>query len=180
MTTGGYFVYDPDHEPVTWTAEERARGQFWGVQTIESFHTYGTPDVLDGVAMHDLVQYEILPVRQRPRTRPSGCPSRPADRHLLAEARARLTVEVATRLRALGHAVTVHLAARMVRDRDAPGRAARRDGAGGDRRRLRDRRRRDTAGSARSPPRSSSCRSSTSIPTGRDRSGSPATRRATR
>ena len=24
---------------------ERARGQFWGVQTIESFHTYGTPDI---------------------------------------------------------------------------------------------------------------------------------------
>jgi len=20
-------------------------GQFWGVQTIESFHTYGTPDI---------------------------------------------------------------------------------------------------------------------------------------
>ena len=45
VTTGGYFVYDPDYEPVVWTAEERARGQFWGVQTIESFHTYGTPDV---------------------------------------------------------------------------------------------------------------------------------------
>ena len=45
MTTGGYFVFDPDYEPVTWTAAERARGQFWGVQTIESFHTYGTPDV---------------------------------------------------------------------------------------------------------------------------------------
>jgi catechol 2,3-dioxygenase len=45
VTTGGYFVYDPDFEPVTWTAEERARGQFWGVKTIESFHTYGTPDV---------------------------------------------------------------------------------------------------------------------------------------
>ena len=45
VTTGGYFVYDPDFEPVTWTAEERARGQYWGVQTIESFHTYGTPDV---------------------------------------------------------------------------------------------------------------------------------------
>jgi len=45
VTTGGYFVYDPDHEPVTWSAAERARGQFWGVQTVESFHTYGTPDV---------------------------------------------------------------------------------------------------------------------------------------
>jgi len=45
VTTGGYFVYDPDQEPVTWSAAERARGQFWGVQTVESFHTYGTPDV---------------------------------------------------------------------------------------------------------------------------------------
>jgi len=45
VTTGGYFVYDPDFEPIVWTAEERARGQFWGVKTIESFHTYGTPDV---------------------------------------------------------------------------------------------------------------------------------------
>ena len=45
VTTGGYFVYDPDREPVTWSAAERARGQFWGVKTVESFHTYGTPDV---------------------------------------------------------------------------------------------------------------------------------------
>ena len=45
MTTGGYFVYDPDFEPTIWTREERARGQFWGVQTIESFHTYGTPPI---------------------------------------------------------------------------------------------------------------------------------------
>ena len=43
VTTGGYFVYDPDHEPVIWTEAERARGQFWGVRTVESFHYYGTP-----------------------------------------------------------------------------------------------------------------------------------------
>jgi catechol 2,3-dioxygenase len=45
VTTGGYFVFDPDFEPIVWTQGERAHGQFWGVQTIESFHTYGTPDV---------------------------------------------------------------------------------------------------------------------------------------
>ena len=45
VTTGGYFVYDPDFEPIVWTELERGRGQFWGVQTIESFHTYGTPDI---------------------------------------------------------------------------------------------------------------------------------------
>jgi catechol 2,3-dioxygenase len=43
VTTGGYLVYDPDPEPTAWTEAERARGQAWGVQTVESFHTYGTP-----------------------------------------------------------------------------------------------------------------------------------------
>ena len=40
-----HFVFDPDYEPVVWTQAERARGQAWGVKTIESFHTYGTPDI---------------------------------------------------------------------------------------------------------------------------------------
>jgi catechol 2,3-dioxygenase len=43
VTTGGYFVYDPDFEPIVWSEAERARGQAWGVKTVESFHTYGTP-----------------------------------------------------------------------------------------------------------------------------------------
>jgi len=43
VTSGGYFVYDPEHEPTTWTPAERARGQAWGVPTVESFHYYGTP-----------------------------------------------------------------------------------------------------------------------------------------
>ena len=47
VTTGGYFVYDPDYEPVVWSETERARGQAWGVKTVESFHTYGTPVVVD-------------------------------------------------------------------------------------------------------------------------------------
>ena len=45
VTTGTHFIYDPEYEPVTWTQAERARGQAWGVKTIETFHTYGTPDV---------------------------------------------------------------------------------------------------------------------------------------
>jgi catechol 2,3-dioxygenase len=45
VTTGGYFVYDPDPEPVVWSEAERARGQAWGVETVSSFHTYGTPGV---------------------------------------------------------------------------------------------------------------------------------------
>jgi catechol 2,3-dioxygenase len=43
VTTGGYLVYAPDHEPTVWTEAERAKGQAWGVKTVESFHTYGTP-----------------------------------------------------------------------------------------------------------------------------------------
>jgi len=43
VTTGGYFVYDPDPEPTVWSEAERAKGQAWGVKTVESFHTYGTP-----------------------------------------------------------------------------------------------------------------------------------------
>jgi catechol 2,3 dioxygenase len=45
VTTGTHFIYDPDYEPIRWTEAERARGQAWGVKTIETFHTYGTPDV---------------------------------------------------------------------------------------------------------------------------------------
>ena len=28
-----------------WTEEERKKGQAWGLKTIESFHTHGTPPV---------------------------------------------------------------------------------------------------------------------------------------
>ena len=47
ITSGGYFVYDPDQEPVLWTQAERARGQAWEVKTVESFHYYGTPPAHD-------------------------------------------------------------------------------------------------------------------------------------
>jgi catechol 2,3-dioxygenase len=45
VTTGGRLVYDPDEPAVVWTQAERAKGQAWGVKTIEAFHTYGTPPV---------------------------------------------------------------------------------------------------------------------------------------
>jgi catechol 2,3-dioxygenase len=45
VTTGGRFVYAPDEPTVVWTEAERAKGQAWGVKTIEAFHTYGTPPV---------------------------------------------------------------------------------------------------------------------------------------
>jgi catechol 2,3-dioxygenase len=31
-----------------WTEEERKKGQAWGLKTIESFHTHGTPPVRTG------------------------------------------------------------------------------------------------------------------------------------
>jgi catechol 2,3-dioxygenase len=43
VTTGGRFVYAPDEPCVVWTEAERRKGQAWGVKTVESFHTYGTP-----------------------------------------------------------------------------------------------------------------------------------------
>jgi catechol 2,3-dioxygenase len=45
VTTGGRLVYAPDEPTVVWTESERAKGQAWGVETIEAFHTYGTPPV---------------------------------------------------------------------------------------------------------------------------------------
>ncbi|KOY83508.1 VOC family protein [Lysinibacillus macroides] len=49
ICSGGYLVVDPDFEPITWTEQERKRGQAWGNKTIESFHTYGTPIVKEFV-----------------------------------------------------------------------------------------------------------------------------------
>jgi len=42
---GARLMLAPDWPPVSWTPEERAKGQAWGLQTIESFHTHGTPPV---------------------------------------------------------------------------------------------------------------------------------------
>ncbi len=41
----GRLVMAPDWEPLTWSEAERAKGQAWGLQTIASFHTHGTPPV---------------------------------------------------------------------------------------------------------------------------------------
>jgi catechol 2,3-dioxygenase len=43
----GRLVFAPDWETVTWTQAERAKGQAWGLKTIDSFHTHGTPPVAD-------------------------------------------------------------------------------------------------------------------------------------
>lgn len=40
---GGYLILDPGWKPVVWTQAERAKGQAWGLQTVSTFHTHGTP-----------------------------------------------------------------------------------------------------------------------------------------
>jgi catechol 2,3-dioxygenase len=38
-------IFAPDWRTITWTEAERAKGQAWGLKTIDSFHTHGTPPV---------------------------------------------------------------------------------------------------------------------------------------
>ncbi|WP_330252775.1 VOC family protein [Nocardia sp. NBC_00565] len=49
---GARLILAPDWQRVDWTAAERAKGQAWGMKTIESFHTHGTPTV-DELALED-------------------------------------------------------------------------------------------------------------------------------
>jgi catechol 2,3-dioxygenase len=42
---GSRLMLDPDWKPIVWTEDERKKGQAWGLKTIESFHTHGTPPV---------------------------------------------------------------------------------------------------------------------------------------
>ncbi|MBO0828196.1 MAG: VOC family protein, partial [Streptosporangiales bacterium] len=38
-------ILAPDWRTISWSQAERAKGQAWGLKTIESFHTHGTPPV---------------------------------------------------------------------------------------------------------------------------------------
>lgn len=42
---GARLILAPDWQPVVWTQADRMKGQAWGLKTIESFHTHGTPPV---------------------------------------------------------------------------------------------------------------------------------------
>jgi catechol 2,3-dioxygenase len=42
---GARLVLAPDWAPISWTAAERAKGQAWGLKTIDTFHTHGTPPI---------------------------------------------------------------------------------------------------------------------------------------
>ncbi len=43
--SGARLILQPDWEPVIWTETDRKKGQAWGLKTIETFHTHGTPPV---------------------------------------------------------------------------------------------------------------------------------------
>jgi catechol 2,3-dioxygenase len=45
---GARLILAPDWEPVVWTETDRKKGQAWGLRTIQSFHTHGTPPVGSG------------------------------------------------------------------------------------------------------------------------------------
>lgn len=40
---GARLILQPDWESVVWTEADRRKGQAWGLKTIETFHTHGTP-----------------------------------------------------------------------------------------------------------------------------------------
>jgi catechol 2,3-dioxygenase len=42
---GARLILAPDWKPVRWTEADRRKGQAWGLKTIETFHTHGTPPV---------------------------------------------------------------------------------------------------------------------------------------
>jgi catechol 2,3-dioxygenase len=42
---GARLLLAPDWKPILWSEEERKKGQAWGLPTIPSFHTHGTPPV---------------------------------------------------------------------------------------------------------------------------------------
>jgi catechol 2,3-dioxygenase len=44
-SAGARLLLAPDWKPISWSQAERARGQAWGMKTIETFHTHGTPPV---------------------------------------------------------------------------------------------------------------------------------------
>lgn len=45
---GARLILAPDWKPIRWSEAERKKGQAWGLQTIASFHTHGTPPVEEG------------------------------------------------------------------------------------------------------------------------------------
>jgi catechol 2,3-dioxygenase len=45
---GARLILAPDWPTISWSLQERAKGQAWGLKTIDTFHTHGTPPVPAG------------------------------------------------------------------------------------------------------------------------------------
>jgi catechol 2,3-dioxygenase len=43
--SGARLILAPDWQPICWTEADRKKGQAWGLKTIETFHTHGTPPI---------------------------------------------------------------------------------------------------------------------------------------
>jgi catechol 2,3-dioxygenase len=56
---GARLVLAPDWKPIIWTETEREKGQAWGLKTIDSFHTHGTPPLPEGGG-RDAVEFDDL------------------------------------------------------------------------------------------------------------------------
>jgi catechol 2,3-dioxygenase len=54
IVAGGYLIFAPDWEPITWTQAERSKGQAWGLRLPRSFHTHGTPVIEDPEELRDI------------------------------------------------------------------------------------------------------------------------------
>lgn len=46
--SGARLILAPDWQPVVWTEPDRKKGQAWGLKTIDTFHTHGTPPMNKG------------------------------------------------------------------------------------------------------------------------------------
>ncbi len=56
---GARLVLAPDWKPIVWTEAERRKGQAWGLKTIDSFHTHGTPPLPQPARSDDLTENGI-------------------------------------------------------------------------------------------------------------------------
>ena len=54
-SAGARLMLAPDWQPIVWTEAERKKGQAWGLKTVETFHTYGTPPVEVTTQLHSQI-----------------------------------------------------------------------------------------------------------------------------
>jgi catechol 2,3-dioxygenase len=59
--SGARLILAPDWQPVVWTETDRKKGQAWGLKTIETFHTHGTPPVEKAVSPNRMGAGDAVP-----------------------------------------------------------------------------------------------------------------------